>query len=436
MIRKILMSHRRTMSPGSVMLSLLLGVPPLAVCAETSVVSVSTAGDYGNDFSTAGDISNNGRYATFASYSTNLVPEPASGSQIYQHDRKTHTTTLISLGISDLPANGDCSYPASSSNGKVIAYLSVATNLSGGDLNNSQDVFVFDAETQSTVKVSSTPAGGDAMGTAYDCDISGNGRYVVFTSSATNLVMSDTNASTDIFLHDRTLNTTVLVSMDAQGNPSNGDSYSAVISSDGRFVAFTSQATNLVPNDTNSATDIFVKDTKTNAIERVSVTSIGTQANDFNFLPTISDDGRYVAFESWAENFVEGDTNGSTDVYLHDRKKHTTTCVSVGNDPFVGVSGAHPRISGNGRFVLFESTSTLVGADGTNSAALLRDIKLGKTAIVSVSAEKVLSNDDVGSGAVSRNGRYVMFDALASNLSSNDMNADWDVFVRDRKLKK
>src|SRR4028118_1687458 len=182
--------------------------------------------------------------------------------------------------------------------------------------------------------VSVDSAGNQANRDSYTPSISADGRFVAFYSQASNIVPGDTNNSYDTFVRDTLTNTTTLVSLDSAGNQGNSDSYSASISADGRFVAFSSEASNIVPGDTNNYADIFVRDRLTNTTTRVSVDSAGNQGNGNNFTnfvstPSISADGRFVAFSSNASNLVPGDTTNNNDIFVRDRLTNTTTLVSV-----------------------------------------------------------------------------------------------------------
>src|SRR6185436_5012987 len=189
--------------------------------------------------------------------------------------------------------------------------------------------------------------------------ISADGRFVAFASSASNLVAGDTNGTNDIFLRDRAAGTTVLLSVDSAGTQGNGPSQSPAISADGHLVAFLSVASNLVPGDTNSGSDVFVRDLQSATTERVSVTSNGSQVYAGGTYPSISADGAYVAFISAAPDLVAGDTNGVLDVFLRNRTSGTTERVSVGSG---GVEGddrsGFAAISADGRYVVFQSKAT------------------------------------------------------------------------------
>ena len=229
------------------------------------------------------------------------------------------------------------------------------------------DIFVHDRATRKTTRVSVGPNGAQANGFNHAPSLSRDGRFVAFSSSADNLVPDDSNGTSDIFVHDRKTKKTTRVSVGPNGRQASGaGSFTSVISADGRFVAFWTHAANLVPSDTNRQPDVFVHDRKTKKTTRVSVGPNGRQANSSSFDMVISADGRFVAFASGATNLVSGDTNGFEDVFVHDRATRKTTRVSIGPDGTQadGHSG-HPSISADGRFVAFHSSGALV-PDDTN----------------------------------------------------------------------
>ncbi len=220
---------------------------------------------------------------------------------------------------------------ATSGDGRYVVFESDATNLVAGDNNGAADIFVKDTQTGVTTRVSTDSAGNEANSSSFHKTISADGRYVAFTSYATNLVPGDTNGVWDVFVKDMQTGTTTRVSTDSAGGEGTSGFASSVpsISADGRYVAFQSEAGNLVAGDTNSASDIFVKDTQTGVTTRVSTDSTGTQSDGASFVPNISADGRYVAFQSLATNLVAGDTNGVYDIFLKDTQTGVTTRVST-----------------------------------------------------------------------------------------------------------
>ena len=238
------------------------------------------------------------------------------------------------LALLVVALNAGCIGTASiSADGRYVAFSSDAPNLVPGDTNDALDVFVHDRETGTTSRVSVDSAGTQAEGVSGFTSISADGRYVAFGSRAPNLVPGDTNDALDVFVHDRTTGTTSRVSVDSAGSQAEGGSAFTSISADGRYVAFGSAAPNLVPGDTNDALDVFVRDRETGTTSRVNVDSAGTQAEGVSGLgnrdSSISADGRYVAFGSDAPNLVPGDTNDAQDIFVHDRERGTTSRVSV-----------------------------------------------------------------------------------------------------------
>ena len=254
-----------------------------------------------------------------------------------------------------------------------MVFSSSASDLVSGDTNGVSDIFVRDRETHKTKRVSVSSAGAQANGSSFasPTTISSGGRYVAFASDATNLVTGDTNATTDIFVRDLKLHKTKRVSVSSTG--AQGDAASSsdpIISGDGGSVIFESGATNLVAGDTNGQQDVFVRNLKTHTTRRVSTSSTGTQSDGFSSQPSISADGQRVAFASYATNLVAGDANGDQDVFVRDLKTHKTRLVSVSSSGVRGDSFSdEPSISADGRYVGFVSGSTnLVGGDTNGSA--------------------------------------------------------------------
>jgi len=268
--------------------------------------------------------------------------------------------------------------------------------------------------------------------------VSADGRYVAFYTTASNLVPGDTNGTFDVFVRDRLTGTVDRVSIASDGTQGNGDSVWPAISADGRYVAFHSHASNLVPGDTNQTWDVFVHDRVTGATERVSVASGGVEVFGISLSPAISADGRYVAFHSGAPNLVPDDPiEGSYDVLVHDRVTGTTERISVG---IGGVppdaDSYHPAISSDGRYVAFYSfaSNLVAGADanGANTSDVyVRDRMTGTTERVSVASDGTQGNKESLWPSISADGRYVVFYSNASNLVPWDTNGSYDVFLRD-----
>jgi WD40-like Beta Propeller Repeat len=407
-----------------------------APSSATTRVSIATNGTQGNNLSDTPRISGDGRYVVFESFANNLVSGDTNNiDDIFVRDRQTGQTSRVSVATNGTQGNSSVDRPAISSDGRYIVFRSRASNLVSGDTNGIDDIFVHDRQTAQTSRVSVATNGAEGNGSVDDPAISGDGRYVAFESGSSTLVSGDTNSSVDIFVHDQQTGQTSLVSVATNGAQGNGGSYWSSISGDGRYVAFVSDASNLVSGDTNGTRDIFTHDRQTGQTSRVSVATSGTQGNALSFRTAISGDGRYVAFESDASNLVSGDTNGFGDVFVHDRQTGQTSQVSVATNGTQGNAlSDRPSLSADGRYVTFESgASNLVSGD-TNGFGdvFVYDRQTGQTSLVSVATDKTQGNNRSYWSTISIDGRYVAFASSASNLVSGDTNGSGDIFVHDR----
>lgn len=368
--------------------------------------------------------------------------------------------------------------PVLSHDGRYVAYISEANNLVAGDFNAVQDVFWHDRVTGETRRVSVASDGTEANDDSSPIsapDISGDGRYIVFDSTASNLVPDDNNGTWDIFVYDIETGTIQRANVAYDDSEANSLSAFPAISRDGRFVSFISFADNLVPSDTNGARDVFVRDLETNLVERVNVASDGTQANADTrtywghvTYTSISADGRYVAFPSLADNLVPGDKNDHEDVFVHDRETRMTQRVSVSSTGVEGNMGsALVDMSADGRFIAFYSSSSNLSLSG-EGGLFLHDRETGRTKEIvqwppwaSMSDDgrhvayptfdnvvvydqqterttqviKTYNGDEPnaggGSTSISGNGKFVGFTSDADNLVGDDSNGVVDVFVTE-----
>ncbi|HTO26523.1 MAG TPA: hypothetical protein VMJ49_11515 [Gaiellaceae bacterium] len=412
--------------------------PARAASPETSRVTLSSTGVESDKGGAYFALSKTGRFVAFDSEGTTLAPGNGNGGfDVYVRDLKRRKTERVSVSSAGVEGDGQSYDPAISATGRHVAFTSSATNFVSGDTNGFGDVFVRDRKTRRTTRVSVASDGTEANAESNDAGISGNGRVVVFTSMASTLVDGDGNGSLDVFVHDRKTHETARVSVADDGTEGDGTSSvttnQSSISGSGRYVVFYSDATNLVAGDTNDRRDIFVRDRKTRTTRRLSVSTNGTQANGDSYDPVISADGRWVAFTSSADNLVPDDTNGASDVFVHDRKTHETTRVSLASDGMETHGAAYDAgISADGRSVVFASDAADVVGDDVNQASdvFLRDRKLGTTTRLSVGAASVLANDRSFACTLSADGRVVGFDSFATNLVGDDQNGTEDVFVR------
>jgi len=361
--------------------------------------------------------------------------------------RTARVTAACTSGIVTSPLGNFESFdPSTSSDGRYTAFWSAADDLVFGDLNSRYDVFVLDRQTCAIDRVSVSSGGVQGNNDSMHPSISADGRYVAFVSSANNLVASDTNNGPDIFVRDRQSNTTIRASVSNTGAQATGTSGSAKpeISANGQFVAFFSFAANLVTGDGNGTPDVFVRDLVNLTTGRVSVATGGTEGlnGDTNTdRPSISDDGRYVAFASTMTNLVAGDTNNARDIFRHDRQTGTTIRVSVstaGAETPNQQDSNSPSISADGRYVAFDSFATNLVTDDTdfNYDVFVRDVNTSTTTRVSLINQggppEAFAWAQSVAPSISGDGRYVAFTSGAEDLVAGDDNGWLDVFLHDR----
>jgi Tol biopolymer transport system component len=421
-----------------VILASMLAVGAAAQPGTTERVSISSSGEQGNYMSSLPSISGDGRFIAFASHATNLAIGDSNGElDVFVRDRQSGTTERVSLSSSGGEGNDWSSWPSISADGRFVAFLAMAANLVPGDTNGCTDVFVRDRQTGTTERVSVSSSGEQANDYSDLPSISVDGRFVVFASSATNLAPGDMNGCVDIFVHDRESGTTELVSVSSSGEQGNYDClYFQSISADGRFVAFSSYATNFVPKDTNESADVFVRDRLAGTTERVSVSSHEMQGDADSSRPSISADGRFVAFESLACGLAAGGSCHIRKVLLRDRQSGRTELVSLSSS---GEGANSPSgsssISADGRFVAFHSKAYNLVAGDTNGwgDVFLRDRLIWTTRLISISSFGDQANHRSEYPCISSDGHLVAFYSPASNLVPGDTNRANDVFVHQRE---
>jgi hypothetical protein len=411
-------------APGSV-------YPAHAAAGIITRVSVDSSGTQANGGSRRTGISDDGRYVAFGSDASNLVSEDTNGTgDIFIHDRSTGVTTRVSVRSNGAQANGGSSSPAISGDGRFVAFYSDASDLLNGDTNGFADIFVHDRQTGQTTRVSVSSSGVEANAPPPDdyvvVSISDEGRFVAFYSDASNLVDGDTNNETDIFVHDLQTGRTVRASVASDGAEANGSSSYPNISGDGRYVTFSSGATNLVPGDTNGKADVFVRDLQAGTTTRVSVNSRGEQAEGGGSSPDISGDGRYVVFLSASGNLdPRADEYNKDLVYVHDRQGGQTTLASVYSEGGLLTVGLldQPAISRDGRYVAFSFYDK-----GENQGIMdiwVRDLQSG------ISIEAAAGNASSFGSSLSASGSVVAFWSGATNLVSGDTNESADAFAAE-----
>jgi len=354
---------------------------------------------------------------------------------IFVHDRSDGSIVRASVTSAGLESNGTNEYPHLSGDGRYVAFESTADNLVPGDTNQSRDVFVRDLVAGTIERVSIDSSGLESAGNSFKPRISDDGRWVVFESVSSHLVPGDENGWTDVFVRDRQAGTTVRASVNSSGREGNHVSMHPRISADGRYVLFASKADNLVSDDTNFTWDVFLRDLQTGQTTRVSVGSGGVEGNRQSYGSSISDDGRYVAFDSYATNLVPGDSNDQEDCFVHDRLTAATTRVSVDSAGGQARTDSRaPELSADGRLVVFQSEAKdLVPVpSGKSWAVYLHDRETGVTTLESVSSSGVTGQRDSRDASMSADGRYLTFMSSGNVLVPDDLNGLIDVFARDR----
>jgi Tol biopolymer transport system component len=362
----------------------------------TTRVSVDSSGVRGNSYSSCPAISADGRYVAFESYSNNLVSGDTNGwPDIFLHDMQTGMTTRVSVDSSGGQGNDSSNCPSISADGRYVAFSSYARNLVSGDTNNASDIFVHDMQTGATSRISVDSSGAQANNSSYSQSISADGRYVVFGSNADNLISVDRNGyNNDIFLHDNQTGVTSLISVDSSGAQGNSNSDKPSITANGRYVVFSSNADNLVSGDSNEFEDVFVHDIQSDTTTLVSVDSSGEQGNGYSYSASISSDGRYVAFLSHASNLVGGDIKNFSDIFIHDMLTGVTARLSVNSSGMQGNGYSfEPSISADGLYVTFYSYADNLVSDDTNGQS---DVFITPATVFNLTVNKTGS----GSGLV------------------------------------
>ena len=408
--------------------------------APTTVLISQTSAGVPADGGSPG-ISADGRYVVFAS-DTALVPQDTNGaSDVYLRDELLGTLTLVSVSSSGAIGNDQSFYPALSADGRFVAFASYATNLTAVDTNGrTPDIYLRNLAIGKTNRVSLSSKGAQGKYQSILPQLSTHGRFVSFNSIAGNLVPGDDNHQNDVFLRDRRRGTLQRVSVSDDGKQSRFGGFGGAISGSGRYVVFTSESTDLVAADTNDAADVFVRDVRSKTTTRVSVTDAGGQSNGASGVDegvaAISSDGRYVAFSSDATNLVAGDTNHMVDAFVRDLVAGTTQRVNLstsGAQDNGGVSGACcVIITSDGLHVVFTSYGdTLVGGDTNESPDVFEiDLATGAVRRVSLSDTGHQGNSTSFVPVSSADGACVAFYSWATNLISGQTLSEGKVYLR------
>ncbi len=399
------------------------------VSGLTTLLSIDSFGIQLDSASQGPSVSADGRRIA---YVYNYLDTYDSTWMVYLFDMDTNTTKTISEPLWGRIGQHAGS-PALSGDGRYISFTSASDRMVENDTNGFQDVFFQDTETDVRELISVDSNEVQANADSYGRSISGDGRYVIFYSIANNLVTGDTNGVSDVFIRDTVAGTTTRVSVSSSGGQANGGSYLGGISPDGNLVVFSSSANNLVSGDANGKSDIFVRNLSTGVTNLVSLASDGiTQGDGQSYFPSISDDGRYVTFSSDAENFGSGNDGHEGDIFLKDTVSGTLICITP---PRTGIAWRHgdSKVSGDGSTVVFyTAANNLIGTgNDTNNTWDVFAYNVVTHAItrVSVSSSGAQGNDGSEGFDISNDGMYIFFSSSASNLVLNDTNGTLDIFL-------
>lgn len=401
-----------------------LAVSRLAVVGApvpaAAIRMISLPGD-GESFNPS--LSADGSYVAFSSDAANLVVGDANGvTDVFLENLHTGVITLLSQTANGVQGNDGSYNPAVSANADYVAFSSEAGNLVGGG-NAAPAVLLKDGAANVVSAVSSTADGAWANGACDNPSLSADGRYVAFDSLANNLVAGDGNGASDVFLKDTHTGVVTRLSNTINGKPGNSGSYNPSLSADGNYLAFRSDADNLVAGDSNHSSDIFLKNILTGAMLRLSTAADGAQANNGSYTPSLSANGLHLAFRSDAGNLVSGDGNGVADVFSKNVKTGIVTLVSANAAGLPGNGDSYnPSLSATGRYVAFRSDAdNLVAGDSNGvSDVFVKDTRSGAIVRLSVAADGTQGNQGSYNPSISADGRFVAFESYATNLVAGD----------------
>ncbi|MGB5456529.1 MAG: Ig-like domain-containing protein [Gammaproteobacteria bacterium] len=406
------------------------------ISPATALVSKDSNAVVGNDVSARSAIDASGRYIVFESEATNLASAATTFNRnhIYRKDTVSGEVVLVSSDAAGLEANNNSASPRISDDGRYVVFESLATNLSSISTGGTRQVYLKDLADDSVDLVSRTTDPVVADNSAENPDVSNDGRYIVFESNATNLSALGTTGASQIYRKDMTDDTIDMISRNTtQTAGGNGSSNRPHMSADARYIVFDSAANDISVAATSSVRSVYLIDVMNpDTIELISVDTLGTQGNGASIGASISDDGNFIAFESQATNLIAGGTTLS-DIYRRDRSRNQTLLVSTpdgiisSNDASVGAS-----INGDGRYVAFVSAATNLVTEtslGLNDIfvrdlSTLPTVTLAKINLTQTGAE---ATDNSANASISSDGRYVSFDS-AFNYDISDTNTINDIY--------
>jgi Tol biopolymer transport system component len=399
----------------------------------TRILSLRYDGTSTTENNNAPTISDNGRYVAYNTEDRYLLgPDKMACCQVIRYDRRTKVKEVVSVNRKGSPVRGGGNEPVMTADGNLVAFWSSSPRLVRDDPRDFRDVFVRDMTKGKTTLISRTPDGKPANGDSFMPSISADGTRIAYASAATNLASGDTNQVIDVFLYDAKTGKTTLISRGLNGKSALGESLQPEISADGSHVVYSSSADNIVDGDHNGLDDVFSYDIAAKTTQIMSVAEDGTAANGGSFNPSVSGDGLFVTFWSFASNLAPNDKNEQGDVFVRTTDSPKITLVSHTPDGFSGDGESDdPTISTDGRTIAFQSAATdLDPADTNGFTDVYRyDLGTGQVVIVSTARDGSPANDSSFIPSLSSNGALIAFESVASNLVRGDTNTMVDVFV-------
>ena len=405
---------------------------PITVVEPVLVVSKSDQGTPGDAYSDDPASSADGRFVAFESAAANLVVNDTNdAADIFVFDRQNQTITRVSVATGGVQANGASSAPDISGDGRLVVFYSPADNLVANDTNNRSDVFLHDRQTGTTQRISVDESGDQLVGSSAYTSISADGRFVTYASQGDPLGVVGDNTY-QVYLYEVATGDIEIVSVDANGDPGSSDSYESSISSDGSRVAFTSTAA-LVAEDAGSDWDVYLYDRTTDALRLLSESADGsTSADGFTDEPAISADGQFVVFYSLATNLVTPATVGNiSQVYIHDVAQDTLELLSVDGQGEPGNGDSFSRaISGDGRFVVIHTQATNIVTPDNNAAGdlVVYDRLNGTRSRIQNLQGEQLDGSTFADQDISDDGRFIAFSSTTTNLVTGGVGGVRDVF--------
>jgi len=410
---------------------------PLALSGTTIGISKSIYGDGGAGGSyDPPSINADGQVVVFSYITGDLVSGDTNDNiDIFAYDRATDSIERVSVSTSGEQSNGDSYTPSVSGDGRYVVFTSAADNLTPGATGGYLNVYLHDRETGETRRLSQGLAGASANGDSTDPSISDDGQFIAFASKATNLVASDINGEEDIFVYEFATNSISIASLTSDGEQLMRNDYwtnNPKISADGRFVAFDSHASDLIPGDTNGAVDVFVRDRQLGETRRVSESTTGVQANQSSTVMGISADGRYIIFRSFTDNFTKGDTT-DPDFFVHDMLTLETKQITYNDSDYFTIDATNADISADGQYAIFVNNATdLVPEELIQfEHVFYRDLETGATQLASVSSAGEPASNGAYYAALSGDGKYVVFSSISPNLDESFNNYRENFFLHE-----